>query len=184
MDQRLKLMLNKYKCHSANDYENALKEIFQQIALLGLWRAKFFEKAAFYGGTALRILYGLDRFSEDLDFSLLNRDKKFKLDPYNMAIKEELQSFGLDVLVENKVKSKDTSIKLAFIKSGTKKQLIDINVPEGITKKIHHMKSIKIKMEVDTDPPGDFETESKIVLQPIPFSCRQTTCYSLQKLEQ
>lgn len=75
MHAAIKTMLEKYQCHSEQDYINALKEIFQEIALLGLWRAKFYEKAAFYGGTALRILYGLDRFSEDLDFTLLKMTK-------------------------------------------------------------------------------------------------------------
>ena len=64
-------MLDRYECSTEKDYTNALKEIIQEIALLGLWRAGFFEKAAFYGGTALRIFHGLNRFSEDLDFSLL-----------------------------------------------------------------------------------------------------------------
>lgn len=87
MHEAVKTMLAKYECRTDQDYINALKEIFQEIALLGLWRSKFYEKAAFYGGTALRILYGLDRFSEDLDFSLLEHDKHFDLSVYNQAIK-------------------------------------------------------------------------------------------------
>jgi predicted nucleotidyltransferase component of viral defense system len=79
MDNSIRIMLNRYSLKSADNYENALKEIIQEIALLGLWRAKFFEKAAFYGGTALRLLYGLDRFSEDIDFSLLEPDKDFNI---------------------------------------------------------------------------------------------------------
>src|SRR5438477_7013731 len=105
MHEAVKTMLAKYACRTEQDYINALKEIIQEIALLGLWRAKFFEKAAFYGGTALRILYGLDRFSEDLVFSLLKSQAKFSLDPYNIAIKTELQSFGLDTQVETKIKT-------------------------------------------------------------------------------
>ncbi|VAW76979.1 FIG00678143: hypothetical protein, partial [hydrothermal vent metagenome] len=69
----------------------------QEIALLGLWRGKFFEKAAFYGGTALRILYGLDRFSEDLDFSLRAPMRGFELDKYSPALEKELRAFGFDV---------------------------------------------------------------------------------------
>jgi len=71
MNDAITRMLDRYECQSVEDYVRALREIMQEIALLGLWRSKFFEKAAFYGGTALRILYGMDRFSEDLDFSLL-----------------------------------------------------------------------------------------------------------------
>ena len=95
MNDAAKAMLNRYRCSSVNEYENALKEIVQEIALLGLWRSKFFEKAAFYGGSALRILYGLDRFSEDLDFSLLGPDKGFSLSDYCRAMEEELKGFGL-----------------------------------------------------------------------------------------
>ena len=71
MHEALTRMIAKYECNSLDDSIQALREIMQEIALLGLWRSKFFEKAAFYGGTAMRVLYGLDRFSEDLDFSLL-----------------------------------------------------------------------------------------------------------------
>ncbi|MBP9764419.1 MAG: nucleotidyl transferase AbiEii/AbiGii toxin family protein, partial [Gammaproteobacteria bacterium] len=94
MHPAIENMINTYQCHSISDYTNALKEIIQKIALLGLWRAKFFEKTAFYGGTSLRILYGLNRYSEDLDFSLLDVDPGFSLMKYNEAIGTELQSFG------------------------------------------------------------------------------------------
>ena len=92
-------MLNRYQLNSIQDYKNAIKEIVQEIALLGLWRAKFFEKAAFYGGTALRILYQLDRFSEDLDFSLLKPNKNFDLSYYENFIKTELKGFGFSAKV-------------------------------------------------------------------------------------
>ncbi len=172
MHEAIKTMLAKYDCRSEQDYINALKEIFQEISLLGLWRAKFYEKVAFYGGTALRILYGLDRFSEDLDFSLLKPEKNFDLASYNQAIKDELMSFGFDVSVETKIKNVNTNIESAFIKAETKKQLILINISSDIINRIHHMNNIKIKMEVDTNPPLKFKTESKILLQPIPFSVK------------
>src|SRR3990167_8619513 len=105
MHEAIQVMLSKYKPRSEQDYINALKEIFQEIALLGLWRAKFYEKAAFYGGTALRVLYGLDRFSEDLDFTLLKPDEHFDLSAYTQAIIDELSSFGFEVRVEAKHKT-------------------------------------------------------------------------------
>jgi len=170
VNEAVQTMLSRYDCQSAQDYENALKEIIQEIALLGLWRAKFFEKAAFYGGTALRILYGLDRFSEDLDFSLLAQDSEFKLDSYNVAIVDELKGFGFVVEIENKVKNTDSQIKSAFIKADTLKQFIAIKVSDGVISRTHKNKLIKIKMEVDIDPPGKFQTEAKSLLLPIPFS--------------
>lgn len=179
MNAAIKTMLAKYHCHSEQDYINALKEIFQEIALLGLWRAKFYEKAAFYGGTALRILYGLDRFSEDLDFTLLKADKHFDLSTYNQAIADELGSFGFQVTVETKIKNIETNIESAFIKATTKKQLIIIEATSDIIDRIHRMNTIKIKMEVDTNPPGICDTEIKNVLLPIPFSVKTLTLSDL-----
>ena len=170
MHNAIETMLNKYQCVTETDYLNALKEIFQEIALLGLWRAKFFEHAAFYGGTALRILYRLDRFSEDMDFSLLVPNKDFKLDKYNMAIADELNAFGFNVEVITKLKNHESAIESAFIKANTIEQLLAIEVPKSITAYIHGMNTIKIKMEVDTNPPGNFLTEAKSLLLPIPFS--------------
>ena len=170
MNDAIKVMLDRYNCRSVDDYENALKEIIQEVALLGLWRSKFFEKAAFYGGSALRILYGLDRFSEDLDFSLLKKDKTFLLTDYCKAVEDELKSFGFSVVVKKKEKTFKTNIDSAFIKGGTLKNMIIIDIPESARKRLHSGKGIKIKLEVDTDPPGDFHTEAKYLLQPMPFS--------------
>lgn len=179
MNNIVQFMLEKYQCESERDYINALKEIFQEIALLGLWRAKFFEHAAFYGGTALRIVYGLNRFSEDMDFSLLAENKNFSLSKYNRAIIDELAAFGFEVRVETKEKTVNSKIESAFIKANTIKQLLTVNVADKLTANIHHMKSIKIKMEVDTNPPLGFSTEAKRLLLPIPFS---VLTYSQQDL--
>lgn len=168
-------MLDRYKCVTLQDYENALKEIMQEIALLGLWRSKFFEHAAFYGGTALRILYGLDRFSEDLDFSLLTPQKTFQLTAYLGAVEAELSAMGFSVSVEKRNKTKETAVESAFIKAGTKEHLIKITVPESISDRIQKNKLMNIRFEVDTDPPGGFNTEAKTLLQPIPFSVNTYT---------
>lgn len=179
MNQAVEDMLSKYSLNNQREVINALKEIFQEIALLGLWRAKFFEHAAFYGGTALRILYGLDRFSEDMDFSLLSENLEFSLEPYNSAIIAELESFGFEVLVETKQKTKYTAIESAFIKANTIQQMVTLNIPATIRNKIHNMNTIKIKMEVDTRPPGFFNTEMRPLLMPIPFNVR---CYVKEDL--
>lgn len=163
-------MLERYKCVTSRDYENALKEIIQEVALLGLWRSKFFEHAVFYGGTALRILYELDRFSEDLDFSLLRPDKDFSLSSYLKAIQAELNGMGFSVTVEAREKKVDSAVESAFIKAGTREHLLKIHVPDAISERIQKNMFMNIKLEVDTDPPGGFETEAKHLLQPIPFS--------------
>lgn len=170
MNEVINSMLARYTCSTSQDYENALKEIMQELALLGLWRSKFFEVAAFYGGTALRILYGLDRFSEDLDFSLLSPNLDFKLSHYNEAIAAELRGVGFDVTVTSKEKNKESMIQSAFIKASTVEQLLLINVHHGVLVNVPKDQVIKIKMEVDINPPSGFSTEAKILLRPIPFS--------------
>lgn len=163
-------MLAKYNCNSRQDYENALKEIIQEIALLGLWRSKFFEVAAFYGGTALRILYGLNRFSEDLDFSLLTPNENFNLAPYIRAIETELSGMGFTASVALKEKTKQSTIQSAFIKAETLTHLLLIEVKPSFRANIPQGQSLKIKLEVDINPPSGFLTEAKVLLNPIPFS--------------
>ncbi len=170
MTPAVRALLARYQCVTGEDYIHALKEIIQEIALLGLWRAKFFEHAAFYGGTALRILYGLDRFSEDLDFSLLKKKKDFKLTPYLKAIEGELEAIGFNVSIEERKKSIETAIDSAFIKVGTKEHLLKIEVPVAVSEQIPKNSLMNIKIEIDTDPPGSFKTEAKTLLLPIPFS--------------
>lgn len=172
MQDAISQMLSKYECKSADDYVHALREILQEIALLGLWRSKFFEKAALYGGTALRILYGLDRFSEDLDFSLIEPMTTFELKRYSNALGKELAAFGFEVKVEGKRKSVDTAVQSAFLKANTARQLLVIQTGEEIVRQIPPDQIVRIKLEIDTDPPGKFATENKYLLQPIPFSVR------------
>jgi predicted nucleotidyltransferase component of viral defense system len=179
MNEAVSRMLERYQPRHAGDYIDALREILQEIALLGLWRAKFFEKAAFYGGTALRILYGLDRFSEDLDFSLLQSAHDFQLSRYSNALVKEMESFGFDVAIETKDKAAPGPIQSAFLKINTVSQLIAIGTAKEISDAIPRGKLLKIKLEVDTDPPSGFATETKYLLQPIPFAVRT---YSLPDL--
>lgn len=175
MQSAVAQMLARYDCRSSDDYVRALREILQEIALLGLWRSKFFEKAAFYGGTSLRILYGLDRFSEDLDFSLLEPLPDFDLSGYSTALEKELKAFGFDVRVEQKSKSVTTAVQSAFLKADTVNQLLVIQAGADIARQIPPGQVIRIKLEVDTDPPGGFATESRYLLQPLPFSVRSYT---------
>lgn len=172
MDNAVLQMLDEYKCKSTQDYENALKEIMQEIALLGLWRAKFYEHALFYGGTALRILYGLPRFSEDLDFSLLKPNAKFNLAVYHKAISEELEAFGFEVEVQAKVKTTESAVESAFIKAETKVHLLKIKSPLAITSRMQGGQSLKIKLEVDTQPPGDHGIEVLDLMRPLPFQVK------------
>jgi len=179
MNPALQEMLGKYPRGSADESINALREVLQELALLGLWRGKFFEQAAFYGGTALRILYGLDRFSEDMDFSLLKPDNSFTLERYLPYLEKELSSWGFSVTVEAKEKSAESAVESAFLKADTREQLLVIEAEEEVAEGVQPGKLLKVKFEVDTDPPPDFGTETKFCLQPIPFSVLAYTPPSL-----
>ncbi len=104
-----------------------------------------------------------------LDKSLLRTEKNFSLDVYCKAVEHELKSFGFSVHVEKKEKKVESDIDSAFIKAGTLKNMITIDIPESVRKRIHTQKLMKIKFEVDTKPPGGFNTEAKYLFQPIPF---------------
>ena len=172
MHEALARMIAKYECRRLEDTMRALREIMQEIALLGLWRSKFFENAAFYGGTAMRVLYGLDRFSEDLDFSLLKPMSQFDISKYLAALQKELEAFGFDVRAEQRSKAVKSAVQSAFLKANTLNQLLVIATAEEIRREVPRGQVLKIKLEIDTDPPAGFSTETKYLLQPIPFAVR------------
>jgi predicted nucleotidyltransferase component of viral defense system len=165
-------MLKTYDCRTADDYRHALNEIIQEIALLGLYRGGFFARAAFYGGTALRIFYGLDRFSEDLDFSLLKGDKKFDLSSFTQVVQDELGAYGLEMTVQEKIKQNDSPVKSAFIKGGTQIHIMKIASVQPPVTGINPREQIRIKLEVDTQPPPGATFEMKYQLRPVPYSVR------------
>lgn len=162
-------MLASYETGNDNDKLNAVHEVMQQVALGGLYNGGFFNKAAFYGGTCLRIFHGLDRFSEDMDFSLLATDPGFRLDPYFEAITTEFAALGQSIDITTKEKTAQSTIQSAFLKSDTAQY--DIHLGRD--------RKIKIKIEVDTTPPLGFSTEQKLLLQPFSF---YTNCFTLPDL--
>src|SRR5690606_22297186 len=170
--------LESYSPGNEQEAKSALREIMQEIALAGLYRAGFYEVAAFYGGTALRVFYGLDRFSEDLDFSLLKTDPEFNLAKYQQAIVNEFESLGMKVSVREKIKTKESNINSAFLKSETlwRELLLESIIPQ---QGIDRVANIKIKIEVDTQPPLGFETEEKLLIRPFSFYVK---CFTLSDL--
>jgi predicted nucleotidyltransferase component of viral defense system len=174
----MKEWIAEYNPQNEEETLAAIREIMQEIALAALSRTDFFKKAAFYGGTALRIFHGLDRYSEDLDFSLLETDPSFSLTPYFSAITDEFEALGIRVSIRKKDKRVKTPIESAFLKSETLWQelvLEDIVVQHGISSN----KSIKIKIEIDRVPPLGFDTEEKLLVQPFSF---YVNCFSLSSL--
>lgn len=171
MNNILQNMLKKYEIKNTTDETNAMKEIIQEIVICGLSRGGFFDVAAFYGGTALRIFYGLNRFSEDLDFALLKKDPNFDLSKYFSFVKKEVQAYGLNLSISEKIKTKDSNITSAFLKGDTKEHIL-IFFPNENMENTTSLKNIKIKFEVDINPPPGAKYELRYKLLPSPHQVR------------
>ncbi len=169
MNTMINQMLKAYDAKTVFDQKNAMKEVMQEIVLCGLSRAGFFNKAVFYGGTALRIFYGLDRFSEDLDFSLMSENTEFRIADYFPVLEKEVRAFGLNVKIDEKGKTKDSNIRSAFLKGNTKEHLLLFYPAESEFINVPKNEIIKIKFEVDVNPPQYASFERKYRLQPVPY---------------
>lgn len=161
-------MLSRYPMDSADARRNATYEVLQQVVLSGLYRGGFFGEAAFYGGTCLRIFHGLDRFSEDMDFTLLRKDPGFSMERYFPAIVDECRLLGREVEITLKDKRTFGKVESAFLKDNTEVYNLSFRTE----------KSVKIKIEVDTQP-LEFDTEERLLLYPFSF---MTRCLTLPNL--
>jgi predicted nucleotidyltransferase component of viral defense system len=165
-------MIDKYNPKTLEDKKNVIKEVLQEVILAGLSKTDFFTHAAFYGGTALRIFYGMDRFSEDLDFSLLTGDDTFDINKYFKPISDIVKSLGLSFEISKKDKLSHSNIDSAFIKGNTKETYITIFPNAADSSQIIHNEKIIIKFEIDVNPPKYATTEIKYRLLPFPFQVR------------
>ena len=162
-------MLQGYPMNTEQQKRNAIFEVNQQVILAGLYNGGFFDEAAFYGGTCLRIFHGLQRFSEDMDFSLLAPSDNFDFTKYFQPIKDMFKIVGRDVEIKKKDKQNFGKVESAFLKDNT--DVYDVSFQTE--------KSIRIKIEVDTNPPLKFNTEQKLLLLPKSF---MTKCFTLPDL--
>lgn len=162
-------MLSAYDLSTEQQKRNAVFEVNQQVILAGLHNGGFFDVASFYGGTCLRIFHGLQRFSEDMDFSLLTPNDNFDFTKYFQPIIDEFVLVGREVNIKKKEKKNFGKVESAFLKDTT--DVYDISFQTD--------KSIKIKIEVDTQPPINFRTEQKLLLLPHSF---MTRCFTLPDL--
>ena len=169
MNSIIEQMLRQHEMETLTDKKNGIKEVVQEIVLCGLSRAGFFKEAAFYGGTALRIFHGLDRFSEDLDFSLMAPDPGFDLLRYLPALERELAAYGFNFKVEDRAKAIDSDIRSAFLKGNTREHMLVFYADERLARSFSGNDTIKIKFEVDTTPPAYATFERKYRLLPIPY---------------
>jgi hypothetical protein len=172
MNPALKDMLEAYRPVTPVDYQNAAREIVQEIALLGLWRGGFFEHAAFYGGTALRIFHGLRRFSEDLDFTLLESGDATRLERYLPGVAAELESWGFSFEAESKSGGGESGIESAFLKGSTQLNLLHIGAPADLARRLPQSQKLQIKLEMDIEPPPNATTEVRTQLLPTPYQVR------------
>lgn len=162
-------MLSAYEQTTEQQKRNAIFEINQQVILAGLYHGGFFDLAAFYGGTCLRIFHGLQRFSEDMDFSLLASNENFDFTNYFQPIIDEFAMIGRNVEIKKKDKKNFGKVDSVFLKDNT--DVYDVTFQTE--------KSIKIKIEVDTQPPLKFNTEQKLLMLPESFMAR---CFTLPDL--
>lgn len=169
MNNAIEAMLSKYNPTNTSERKSAIKEILQEIALAGLSRGGFFNKAAFYGGTCLRIFHGLNRWSEDLDFALISNDSDFKLDEYYPALEKEFKSYGIDISVEEKKKAQDSAVFSAFLKGNALTLMMSFFPKSEDARKVVSNEKIKIKFEIDTDNPSGGVTEFKYRMLPAPY---------------
>ena len=172
MNNIITQMLAKYEIKNVDDEINALKEIIQEIVLSGLSRGNFFDVAAFYGGTALRIFHHLDRFSEDLDFALIEANSDFQLSSYFPYIERELKAYGLNLEVSTKKKINESNITSAVVRGGTLEHILKFFPNRENNQYNYLLKKIKIKFEVDINPPSGANYEYKYKLLPSPHQIR------------
>ena len=160
--------LSDYNCKSARDEDQALREILQELILAALGRTEFFCKAAFHGGTQLRIFHGLKRFSEDLDFALKEEDIGFSFSPYLDKVKAELESFGVKAEITDRSKA-DSNVKKAFLKDDSIIRILNLRFLKDIGSR-QTPRKLRIKLEVDSRPPAGATYESFPLAFPFPSS--------------
>ena len=169
MNEFFEKALMRYNIKDVKDKQNAIYEITQQVVLAGLHRGGFFDRAAFYGGTCLRLFHQLPRFSEDMDFSLLAPDEHFLFENYFQPIIDEFDNLGRKVEIKKKDKKTFGRVDSAFLKDNTDVYNVAFQTE----------KTVKVKIEVDTQPPLKFQTEQKALTLPYTFMVR---CFQLSDL--
>lgn len=172
MNDAIMSMMTKYNCQNSEDYENALKEIVQEVALAGLSRSNFFNRASFYGGTALRIFHGLPRYSEDLDFSLDRPDNMFDINGYLPYVERELAAYNFSMSVKKKEKTKETAVQSAFIKGNTVQNILEITSNDTAVYGLNPNALVKIKFEIDTNPPEGALYQYFSAINPTPYRAK------------
>lgn len=166
--------LKRYRTNSAETELTAIREITQELILFALSTSDFFSHAAFQGGTCLRIVHGLNRFSEDMDFILKTGDTDFSWKQYLTLIHTTLEQYGYSVELQDKSHAEET-VKKAFIKDDSIGKVLRL----AYANRQGTQRKIRIKLEIDTNPPGGGEFESAFIGFPAPSSITAETLPTL-----
>jgi len=146
--------------NSMSDEEklNRCRELIQFLCLKIFDEHKFFGNLAFTGGTALRVVFGARRFSEDLDFSLVRKDD-YSFSRMNGDLLKALTLAGLKAESKPKYEKPVHSTMLRF--PGILKE-IGLSPLEG--------QKLSIKLEVDTNPPKGGHVQARIIQRAYVFN--------------
>jgi predicted nucleotidyltransferase component of viral defense system len=156
-----------YSCRSTLEEEQALREITQEIILAGLARTSLFGRAGFHGGTCLRIFHSLNQFSEDMDFALVTPDPAFQLSPHLETVRQELAVYGYEIEIDDRSKA-GAAVRQAFVKDDSVGKLLSFRYRP----RAGPMRKLRIKLEVDTNPPSGATYEMPVLDFPFPAAVR------------
>lgn len=172
MNNEVALMIESYHPSNIQEKTNVVKEVLQEVALSGLAKAGFFDHAAFYGGTSLRIFYGLNRFSEDLDFALINQNEDFHIENFFPFLVEHFKSYGININVESKNKAIFSDVQSSFIKVNAQELMASLFPNVDDSKRIVFNQKFKIKFEIDIHNPSGGKSVIISKSDPISYQAR------------
>ncbi|MCD8205603.1 MAG: nucleotidyl transferase AbiEii/AbiGii toxin family protein [Clostridia bacterium] len=171
-------MLERIPSGNEKEKKDALRHVIQEVILYGFSKTDFFDRAAFCGGTAIRLFHRLPRFSEDLDFSLISPDKSFRLSDYFEMIDSVLRSYDFSFTIEEKQKIFDSGVRTAYV-TGNAKELVLWFFPDGGNVYMASNEKIRIKLKVSVNPPPGATCE--LLRSPLP-AMHYTRVYDLPSL--
>jgi predicted nucleotidyltransferase component of viral defense system len=157
----LKNRIREYAPANAVEQENVLQELMQHYVLASLSRAGMFSEAIFHGGTCLRIIYDTNRFSEDLDFLLKSPNPAFRWYKFLERVRKDCAQEGIEFEIQDRSKA-EMAVQKAFLKTDSIGTLLMLELPF----ERYNPKKIRIKLEIDTNPPAESEFETSYITFP------------------
>jgi predicted nucleotidyltransferase component of viral defense system len=162
LDRVLSARIRDYAPTNSVEQENVLQELMQHYVLSSLSRAGLFAEAMFHGGTCLRIVYGMNRFSEDLDFLLKRSDPDFRWQGYLDSVRKDCEREGIPFEVQDKSQA-GTAVQKAFLKTDSIGKILELDLPF----ERHQARKIRIKLEIDINPPSGSTFTTSYITFPV-----------------